>query len=65
MKFMVSWEVHEDKRHEVLKAFSQMSAFCPSHTTTQQPAAMFSFAMQLPASIKILLVGGGKTAQIG
>ncbi len=25
MKFMVSWRVHEDKRHEALKAFSQMS----------------------------------------
>ena len=26
MKFMVSFRVHEDKRHEVLKAFSQMTA---------------------------------------
>ena len=26
MKFLVNWRVHEDKRHEVLKAFSEMSA---------------------------------------
>jgi hypothetical protein len=26
MKFMVSWQIHEDKRHEALKAFSQMTA---------------------------------------
>ena len=26
MKFMLSFRVHEDKRHEVLKAFSQMTA---------------------------------------
>jgi len=26
MKFMVSWRVHETERHEVLKAFSQMTA---------------------------------------
>jgi hypothetical protein len=26
MKFMVSYRIHEDKRHEVLKAFSQMTA---------------------------------------
>jgi len=25
MKFMVTWKVHEDKRHEALKAFSAMS----------------------------------------
>ncbi len=25
MKFMVTWKVHEDKRHEALKAFSIMS----------------------------------------
>ncbi|MDP2480711.1 MAG: DUF3303 family protein [Candidatus Palauibacterales bacterium] len=25
MKFMVTWRVHEDKRHEVLEAFSQMT----------------------------------------
>jgi len=25
MKFMVSWKVHEDKRHEALKIFSAMS----------------------------------------
>lgn len=24
MKFMVTWKVHEDKRHEALKAFSAM-----------------------------------------
>jgi len=24
MKFMVTWQLHEDKRHEVLKQFSQM-----------------------------------------
>jgi hypothetical protein len=26
MKFMVTWRIHEDKRHDVLKAFSQMTA---------------------------------------
>jgi len=26
MKFMLQWRVHEDKRHEVLKAFSAMTA---------------------------------------
>jgi len=26
MKFMVSWRVHPKKRHEVFKAFSQMTA---------------------------------------
>ena len=26
MKFMVSYRIHEDKRHEALKAFSQMTA---------------------------------------
>lgn len=26
MKFLVNWRVHEDKRHETLKGFSQMSA---------------------------------------
>lgn len=26
MKYMVQWRVHEDKRHEVLSAFSQMSS---------------------------------------
>ncbi len=25
MKFMVTWRVHEDKRHEALKTFSAMS----------------------------------------
>lgn len=25
MKFMVSWEIHKDKRHEALKTFSEMS----------------------------------------
>ncbi len=25
MKFMVTWKVHEDKRHEALKTFSAMS----------------------------------------
>ncbi len=25
MKFMLTWEVHPEKRHEVFKAFSQMS----------------------------------------
>ena len=25
MKFMVTWQVHEDKRHEALKSFSAMS----------------------------------------
>jgi hypothetical protein len=25
MKFMATWQVHEDKRHETLKAFSQMT----------------------------------------
>lgn len=25
MKFLVTWRVHEDKRHEVLKAFSAMT----------------------------------------
>jgi hypothetical protein len=26
MKFMVRWRVHDDKRHDALKAFSQMTA---------------------------------------
>ena len=26
MKYMVQWRVHEDKRHEALKAFSGMSS---------------------------------------
>jgi hypothetical protein len=26
MKFMVSWRVHDDKRHEALKHFSQMTS---------------------------------------
>ena len=26
MKFMVTWQVHPDKRHEVLKSFAQMTA---------------------------------------
>jgi hypothetical protein len=26
MKFLVTWRVHDDKRHEVLKAFSSMTA---------------------------------------
>jgi hypothetical protein len=26
MKFMATWQVQEDKRHETLKAFSQMTA---------------------------------------
>lgn len=26
MRFLVSWQVHPDKRHDALKAFSQMSA---------------------------------------
>ena len=26
MKFMVLWEVHEDKRHDVLQGFSEMTA---------------------------------------
>ncbi len=26
MKLMASWRVHEDKRHDALKAFSQMTA---------------------------------------
>lgn len=26
MKFMVTWRIHEDKRHEVLEAFSKMTA---------------------------------------
>ena len=26
MKFMVTWRVHEDQRHEVLKGFSGMTA---------------------------------------
>ena len=26
MKFMVSWRVHPEKRHEVFKAFSQMTS---------------------------------------
>lgn len=25
MKFMVTWRIHEDKRHETLKAFASMS----------------------------------------
>ncbi len=25
MKFMVTWQVHEDKRHAALKSFSEMS----------------------------------------
>jgi hypothetical protein len=25
MKFMVNWNIHEDKRHEVLELFAQMS----------------------------------------
>lgn len=25
MKFMVSWRVHEDKRHDTLKAFARMT----------------------------------------
>jgi hypothetical protein len=25
MKFLVTWRVHEDKRHEVFKAFSEMT----------------------------------------
>lgn len=26
MKFMVTWRVHDESRHEVLKAFSEMTA---------------------------------------
>ena len=26
MKFMITWRVHPEKRHEVLKGFSQMTA---------------------------------------
>jgi hypothetical protein len=26
MRFMVSWRVHSDKRHDALKTFSQMTA---------------------------------------
>lgn len=26
MKFMATWRAHEDKRHEILKAFSSMTA---------------------------------------
>jgi hypothetical protein len=26
MKFLVTWRIHEDKRHDALKAFSQMTA---------------------------------------
>lgn len=26
MKFMITWRAHPDKRHEVLKAFSQMTS---------------------------------------
>ena len=26
MKFLVTWRVHDEQRHEVLKAFSEMSA---------------------------------------
>jgi hypothetical protein len=26
MKFMLRWRVHDDKRHEALKSFSQMTA---------------------------------------
>jgi hypothetical protein len=26
MKFLISWRVHDDKRHEVLKVFSAMTA---------------------------------------
>jgi hypothetical protein len=26
MKFLVSWQIHEDKRHDALQAFSQMTA---------------------------------------
>ena len=25
MKFMVSWQIHKDKRHEALKTFSEMT----------------------------------------
>ena len=25
MKFMITWKIHQDKRHDVLKAFAQMS----------------------------------------
>ncbi len=26
MKFLISWRIHDDKRHEALKAFSAMTA---------------------------------------
>jgi hypothetical protein len=26
MKFMITWRVHEDQRHDVLQSFSQMTA---------------------------------------
>lgn len=26
MKFMITWKIHQEKKHDVLKAFAQMSA---------------------------------------